>query len=184
GVAFFLSATVFRRPGRRPRFVRRAPRRIDEQHVNLLATRFGQRVESDPGGIGAGGACDDRRTAAATPDVELVDGGGAEGIACGKHDRATLDAQLGRDLADGRGLARAVDADDQGDERLCFLDSERLGDWRKNLFHFSGDDGLYLIGGDRLVVPAFAYRRGDSRRRLDAEIGANERILDFIEHRL
>src|SRR5262249_2122823 len=89
-----------------------------------------------------------------------------------------------RILSDGPLSYRAVDAHEPGHERLCFLDSERLGDWRQNLFHFSGDDGLYLIGGDRLVVPAFAYRRGDSRRRLDAEIGANERILDFIEHRL
>src|SRR5262249_29015625 len=37
---------------------------------------------------------------------------------------------------------------------------------------------------DRLVVTSFAHRGGDSRRALDAEIGADQHLLDVVEHRL
>ena len=53
------------------------------------------------------------------PDLELLDRGGAERVAGGEHDRSALGAELGGELADGRGLARAVDADDQDHERLA-----------------------------------------------------------------
>ena len=114
----------------------------------------------------------------------MVNGGGAERIACGKHYGATLRPQLGCDLANGRGLARTVDADDECDEGLCFLDRERFGHRREDLFHFSGDDRLHLIGRDRFVIASFADRHGDPCGRFNAEIDANEQILDFIEHRL
>src|SRR5438046_2863111 len=85
GVDFFHHAHDLLKLIQQHRLVLQAARRVDEQHVNLLATRFRKRVEGDPGGIGAGGSRDDRSATAPTPDVELVAAGGADRIACGKH---------------------------------------------------------------------------------------------------
>jgi len=46
------------------------------------------------------------------------------------------------------------------------------------------DDRFHLIGRDRFVVTSLAHRGGDPRRALDAEIGADQHLLDLIEHRL
>jgi len=42
----------------------RRPAGIDQQHVDLLAARFGERVEGEPGGVGPGRARDDGGAAA------------------------------------------------------------------------------------------------------------------------
>jgi hypothetical protein len=166
------------------RLVLQAAGSVDEQHVHVLAARFGERVESEAGGVGARRARDHRRTAAAPPDVELVDSGRTEGIAGGEHHRAALGVELGGELADGGGLARAVDADDERNERLSLADQERLGHRGEDLLNLGGDDRFHLICRDRLVVTSIAHRRGDPGRALDAEIGADQHILDLVEHRL
>src|SRR5260370_233909 len=66
------------------RLVLQATGGVDEQHVYFLAPRLRERVENEPGGVGARGARDHRPAAAPTPDVELVDGGRAESIAGGE----------------------------------------------------------------------------------------------------
>src|SRR6516164_1489254 len=87
------------------RLVLQPPGSVHEQHVDLLAARFGERIEGDPRGVGARRARDNRSAAAPAPNIELVDGGRAEGIARGKHHRAALGAEPGGKLADGGGLA-------------------------------------------------------------------------------
>ena len=47
------------------------------------------------------------------PDLELFDGGGAEGVAGDDHHLGALGREVGGDLAQRRGLARAIDADEQ-----------------------------------------------------------------------
>src|ERR1700747_2271812 len=126
------------------RLVLRAAGGVDEQHVYFLAPRLRERVENEPGGVGTRSARDHQRAAAPTPDVELVDGGRAEGIAGGEHHRAALGAELGGELADGRSLARAVDADDEGDERPSCADQERLGHRDEDLLDFGGNDRFHL----------------------------------------
>ena len=76
-------------------------------------------LEGEAGGIGAGFARDEDGAGALAPDFELIDGGGAERVAGRQHDLAALGAEFRGELADGRGLAGAVDAGDQDDERLC-----------------------------------------------------------------
>ena len=57
------------------------------------------------------------------------------------------------ELADGGGLAGAVDADHEDDERLLRrVDLKRLCHRRQHLFDFGRDHGFDLIGRDRLVV--------------------------------
>ena len=61
--------------------------------------------------------------------AQLLDRRGAEGVAGGEHDRLAFGPELGRELADRRGLAGAVDADDEDHERpLAGVDVKRPGD--------------------------------------------------------
>ena len=59
---------------------------------------------------------------------------------------------------------------------------ERLRDRRKHLLDLGGEHRLHLVGRDRLVVAALADRGRDPRRDVDAEIGADQHLLDLLEH--
>ncbi len=95
-----------------------APGGVGDQHVACRAPAppAGRRTPPRPGRRPAAG----RRTRAPDalgPHLELLDGGGAEGVAGGEHHAAALAGAAPRQLADGGGLARAVHADHQDDER-------------------------------------------------------------------
>ena len=63
--------------------------------------------------------------------------------------------ELGGQLADGRGLAGAVDADDEDDMRLVReVELQRHGDRRQHLLDLGGHDGAHLGVGDVLAVAA------------------------------
>ena len=61
---------------------------------------------------------DDVRTGTLRPNLQLVSSSGTERIAGNQQHLLALAHQLGGDLADGGGLAHAVDADDQDHGRL------------------------------------------------------------------
>jgi hypothetical protein len=70
---------------------------------------------------------DELRAGAPRPDAELLDGGRAEGVARRQHHLHPFGAVALRELADGGGLARAVDADHEQREGLVSaVDDERL----------------------------------------------------------
>ena len=73
------------------------------------------RVEGDAGRVAALGATDHLDADPLAPGRELLDGGGAERVGRAEHDVLVLGDQDPGELADGRGLAGAVDADDQDD---------------------------------------------------------------------
>ena len=60
---------------------------------------------------------DELHAAALAPDLELVGSGGPEGVGGGHQHPAALPLHPGGQLADGGGLAHAVDADEQGHRR-------------------------------------------------------------------
>ena len=126
---------------------------------------------------------DDRRADALAPDLQLLDRRGAEGVAGGEQHAIILLLEPVAELADGGGLARAVDADDQDDVRAREApDVERLGDRREDRLDLLGEDGaqaalvelLEAAGGDRLA---------DALRRFGAEVGGDQRFLDVVEGR-
>ena len=75
-----------------------------------------QGVEGQAGGVGAVAAALERGPGALGPDLQLVAGGGPEGVAGDDHHLRPLTGQVGGDLAQGGGLARPIDPDEQGDE--------------------------------------------------------------------
>ena len=111
------------------RLVLEAPGGVDDQHVLAGRGRLLDAVEDDPGGVAAFLAGDDRRADALAPDLQLLDRGGAEGVAGGEQDAIILLLQPMAELADGGRLARAVDADHQDDVGAGKApDFQRLGD--------------------------------------------------------
>ena len=97
-----------------------AARGVDEQQVGLAAFLAGADGVEDHGArIRAGFMGDDLDAGAFAPDLQLVDGRGAEGVGGGQYNFApALLVPVGH-LADGGRLAGAVDADhhDHGKRR-------------------------------------------------------------------
>ena len=126
---------------------------------------------------------DDRRADPVAPDLQLLDRGGAEGVAGGEENAIILLLQPVAELADRGRLARAVDADHEDDVRAGKArDFQRLGDRGEDLFDLFGEDGaeaplvepLELLRRDRLANPV---------RRLGPEVGSDQRFLDVVERR-
>lgn len=59
---------------------------IGDQHVDAAGLGGLHRVEDHRGGVGAGVLGDHRDAVALAPDLQLLHGGGAEGVAGGQHD--------------------------------------------------------------------------------------------------
>ena len=83
-----------------------------------LALRLLQGVEGEARRVRALLAGDDRCADPLAPDLELLDGGGPEGVAGGEHHRQALLAEFLGKLADGGGLAGAVHAHHEDHEGL------------------------------------------------------------------
>ena len=112
------------------RLVLQPPGGVDDQHVLAGRGRLLDAVEHDSGRVAAFLARDDRRADAVAPDLQLLDRGGAEGVAGGEQDAVILLLQPMAELADGRRLARAVDADHEDD--VGARESPRLpAAWRR-----------------------------------------------------
>ena len=156
---------------------------VDQQHIEFSFARCREGIEGETRGIRPLRARDHRRSGALAPDLQLLDGSGAKGVAGRQHHLAALGGQLGGQFSDRGGLAGAVDADHQDDERLlCRVDDQRLCHRRQDFFHFGRDHGLHIVGRNGLVVAAVADRGRNPRRHLGAEIGAQQHVLDILEH--
>ena len=91
---------------------------VDDDHICAAGLRCGERVVNHGRGIGSGFLLDDDDVGAPGPDFQLFDGGGAKGVGGGEdHGGAFFFPAVG-ELADGGGLAGAVDADDENDARV------------------------------------------------------------------
>jgi hypothetical protein len=155
---------------------------VDDEHIGVFALGGRERFVGKACGIGADLARNDFRADAGAPDFKLLDGGGAECVASGEHDVAALSAQFRRELTDGRGLARAVDADDEDHEWLGRTKHEGSCHRRQNLLNLGGQHRFHFVGGNGLVEAAFAQHSCDAAGGLDAQIGADQHLFDFSEH--
>ena len=88
---------------------------VGDDEVGAAGDGRVERVVDDGAGIGAGRVGDDRDAGPVGPDPELVDGGGAERVGGGEETRRPSRRVAGGELADRRGLAGPVDADDEHD---------------------------------------------------------------------
>jgi hypothetical protein len=85
---------------------------VDDDDVDLLLDAGAHGVEGDRGGIGAVAVrADGVDPHPRAPGRELIGGGGAEGVRRAEHDGAVRGHEHAGELADGGGLAGAVDPD-------------------------------------------------------------------------
>src|ERR1700722_12192666 len=157
---------------------------VDQRHVDALLFGRHDCVVYQAGSVGAGFARDERSAAALGPDLELIDGRGAKRIARRQHHRAAFGAQFRRELADSRGLAGAVDAGDQDDERFYRrIDGQRLRHAAEHFLHLRRHRRLDFVRRNRRVEAPVTQLGGDPVRGLRAEIGTDQLVLDLVDGR-
>src|SRR3954471_7707853 len=158
---------------------------VDDDDVDLLldarldgVKRHGSRVGAVL--VGAHGGDADP----GTPRLELVGGGGTEGVGGTEEHLAVLGHEDAGELPDGRRLAGAVDPDDE-DDRGALTDAAardptvhvRL-DEREQVFPQPGADGG-LVGRAVDLDPG-AERVDELGGGLDPEVGGDEGVLDLL----
>ncbi len=150
-------------------------RRVRDQDIDVACLGGLEAVEDHCGRFGTGLLRDDRYPIALRPHLELFARRRAKGIAGRQHHRTPLSQQPVGQLADGGGLAGAVDADHQDDIGLDpRVDDERLLDRCENVEHRpvqrfeQGVHVVQLFAGD-----ARAQLPQDAGRRLGAAIGGD-----------
>ena len=154
---------------------------VGDDEVRAAGDGRVQRVVDDGAGVGARRVGDDRHAGAVRPDPELVDGGGAERVGGGEDDRSPLRRVAAGELADRRGLAGPVDADDEDDRRAPVDRRPRRpvevarDEQRAEL---GADRGL---GAARVAAPAGAL--DDIHREGRADVAGDERLLDVVPRR-
>ena len=109
----------------------------------------------------------------------MLDGGGAEGVGGGEHDRAVAFLEPEAELGGGGGLAGAVHADDEDDERFAIgagrgwqeIVGQPLGELAAGDFHD-------VLAGD--LAAEVAEFVDDGGGEADAEIGADQVGLEVV----
>ena len=147
------------------------PGGVDDHDVALARAPGLDGVVGDGGGIAAGRGADEVGSGPLGPDLELLLGGGPEGVAGADEDAAAVLPQLLRELAHGRRLAGAVDADDEDHGRLG-AESDRG----------RGAEQLLDLLGERLAevadLAASLEAPHDLGRGADADVAVDERFLE------
>ena len=142
----------------------------------------GEGIESEPGGVRADPPRQDLGPRPFTPDLELVDGSGPERVAGGQHYRPSILAQLMRKLADGGGLAGAVDPDHQDDVgAVIAFDPQGLGHRRQHPLDLGGQHGTHFLGGDFLAVAAFCQGGGNTHGSVYPEVCLDQQIFQLLQ---
>ena len=87
--------------------------RVDENDVTTFCLRRLNGVEHDGSRVCAFTRTDDIDTSTSRPDLQLLDSSGAIGVGGTDEWMGSLGLQKIRQLSNGRGFARSVDANDQ-----------------------------------------------------------------------
>ena len=113
GACLFDTAGNFGKLVHQTLFVVQTSRRVGNDHVIALGRGALDGIKDDRSGVCPLPCLHQRHLGAVCPQLQLLTGGCAEGIARRQHDPAPLIFVQGRQLGDGGGFAHAVYADDQ-----------------------------------------------------------------------
>ena len=165
-----------------------SPSRIDQDHVVPLGDGAFHGVEGDGGGVGVLALSDEIGPGALSPNPQLVYGRGPERVGGPDGDLEAPLGELVAEFADGRGLAHAVDSDDQENigafglrqVQVCGLIApvgfEHAGDFLAEHGQQTVDGGGVLPGGT--VLDALH----DLHRGLHADVTGDQGLLELFEH--
>ena len=153
--------------------------RVDEDELGAAALRLLHDVVADARRVGAALARDHVDARALAPHLELLDGGGAEGV--GAADQAARAGVAGApgELAHRRGLARAVDAHEEHAAREV---GERVALGRGELLGEAARQGVaqLLCAGEVLARGLLAQVVGHAHGHLGAHVAHDERVLEVL----
>ena len=156
---------------------------VADDNVAVPGLGGGDGVEHHGGGVGALLVLNQGHPGAAGPDLQLLDGGGPEGVGGAQNHGLALPLQAGGQLADGGGLAHAVDANHQDDGGLG-------GDVQLVVpLQHVRDNGLQLPHdkagvGDALLLDALAQPVADKARGVHAHVAHHQQLLQLLKELL
>ncbi len=155
---------------------------VDDEHVDVAIDGGVTRIKGNGGGVGSHLVLHDLHINPLRPDGELLDGGGAEGVAGGDHDGLALGFEVAAELGDGGGFAGTVDAGDEDDGGAGGGELKLAGFDGPVGFHF-GFEKLedFIAGGNFSVFPRGIEVGHDFGSGFDAEVGGDEALLEFVE---
>jgi len=165
-----------------------APGRVDEDHIVPLGDGALHGVEGDGGGVGVLALGDEVGPGALSPDLKLVHGRGPERVGGPDGDLEAPLGELVAQLADGGGLAHAVDPDDEEDIRAFGLRQVQIRGLVAPVgFQHAGDflaeHGQQTVdGGGVLPGGAVLDALHDLHRGLHADVAGDQGLLELFEH--
>ena len=159
--------------------------RVDQEQIVAIALGSLHGLIGQPRGIGTAFLGDHRAAGALAPNLELLDGRGAEGVTGGQGDGLSVAAKSGRQFADGRRLAAAVDPDDQHHMGLVFrVEFQGLGDRFQNFGNVLGEGPAHFLGTDFLVKAGFGQPLRQLGRGRDSQVRSNQQLFELFERLL
>ena len=152
---------------------------VDQHQVAAALIGLVEHVIAHARRIGAAVALDDGDAGALAPHIELLDGGGAEGIGRTDHDVLAAGGHGARDLTDRRGLAGTVNAHKQHAARRI---GKRIAlDGHKVLLELLGQGTAKLRSGlEVLLCRGIAQVIGDLNGDLGTHVTHNECFLKVL----
>ena len=162
---------------------------VDYNHLGALCFGRAYSVESHGGGVAAHLLLHDRHAHALAPDVKLLYRGCAERIGCAKHHLVACLLVLVSQLADGRGLAYAVDADNHYDVWLAlgvgyFEVLEQAGVLRllQHAGYLVGQESAEFFAAHVLVLGhTFLQTVYYLQSCVGADVAGHERLLKIVQ---
>ncbi len=181
-VGLFHDANDFFEFGHELHAVLQASGGVHQQDIGVLPARGLDGVEGETGGVRPLLAGDDGGVKPLAPNAQLFHGRGAKSVAGAENHSFTLATPFGGELGDGGRLARSVDAHDQHHEgALRGVDLEGQSHRIQDAFDLAGENRAHFLGLDVLFVARGANGLCDARGSGDAEVGAQQHVLEFVE---
>src|SRR6266542_1059185 len=163
------------------------PRGVTNNDVEAFALRPFDGIEDHGRGISSLFAFHHRHSGALSPDLQLLGGGGAEGVAGRQQHLLAVAGPARRQLADGSGLADAVDVDGEDHTRPGAPDVERtrfLLRPRQDGLRLAADDGPHRVGVLELVARQRLLDRLEQLvGRLGADVRRKQDLFELIDQR-
>ncbi|MNS04971.1 hypothetical protein D3C72_363620 [compost metagenome] len=153
------------------RFILQTPCGISNQHIDISRLRRLNGIEDHRRGIRAGVLRNHRNIVALTPDLQLLNGCGTEGITCRQHHGFALLLELTRQLADGSGFTHAVDADHQNNKGRFAFNIKRFINFCENFAHLIFQQTVQRLGIAQLFTAGgFGQFSDDFTRGFHADV--------------
>ena len=162
---------------------------IDNHYIHIIGLGRLERIESHSGRVGAQFLLHYRHSGTFTPHIELLHGGGTEGIGGAKHHLIAGSLELRSEFADGGGFAHTVHTHHHNHVGMMTLGHSEIlvgrfvGVFGKKSAYLIAEQTVKLRRIHILVVRhTFLQAFDNLKRGVYAHIGGDENFLQVVEH--